>query len=156
MESIFKRKRSTMNTLEKIAKLEAELAELKAKASAKPRCDAQGRLLEAPEYDATCYSSYDGGNYELEWEGCLNQKKSLEQGRIFISRAAAQAELTRLKCLQRLRGMEGFIPNGDWHVHIQGKCVFNGFITPTDRNVAEATITPEERAAFFYREPVGE
>ena len=132
----------------------------------KPRCDAQGRLLSVPEKETPIYYLSGGGLYEGVWDNYSTVINYLNMGWLFISQPAAEAELTRLKCLQRLRGMEGFDPlgehdacleihsvNGDYYFHHH---VIKGFDNRINRDAAEATITPEERAAFLYREPTKE
>jgi hypothetical protein len=163
-----------MNTLEqRIDKLEALMAAVEKvicppncclsvpeqPTTPKPRCDAQGRLLEAPEKLTDLYYISDGGNVIASFYGESGPDVDgamVEMGRYFISQPAAEAELTRLQCLQRLRGMEGFDPNGGYELAVEGHIIMDGFNTTENRNAAEATITPEERAAFLYREPMGE
>jgi hypothetical protein len=133
----------------------------------KPRYDAQGRLL-ASQYDGELYYfiDKDGAVESCLWSFVAFNNGRLAVGNAFISQPAAEAELTRLKCLQRLRGMEGFDPlgehdacleihsvNGDYYFHHH---VIKGFDNRINRDAAEATITPEERAAFLYREPTKE
>jgi hypothetical protein len=114
----------------------------------KPRCDAQGRLLEAPAL-GTIVWYFDGYGVWLNDE---YDNGALERGILFVSKNAEQAELTRLKCLQRLRGMAGFTPYGGHRTNYGSV----NFEKPNLRDKAEATITPEERAAFLYREPTKE
>jgi hypothetical protein len=170
-----------MSTLEQLAleqlqlaytRLEARLSRLEAATRipevltpvepAKPRCDAQGRLLSV-KYGDECFTA-DG--CKLGFEGGGDDDYMLSIGQLFISQPAAEAELTRLKCLQRLRGMEGFDPYSGGDVgfdeenkeegYITRHHVIYGFDTIEHCNAAEATITPEERAAFLYREPTKE
>jgi hypothetical protein len=146
-----------MNILETlkalVAKLEAEQAQL---TTHKPRCDAQGRLLEEPkDGDKYYYADMLGYVANFKWGGDEGDKGALTYGRAFISQPAAEAELTRLKCLQRLRGMEGFTFKGGFNLQLgDSLCVM--FDCDEIRDRAKATITPEERAAFLYRESMGE
>jgi hypothetical protein len=132
----------------------------------KPRCDAQGRLLSAILGNRYYMIDEQAMVYLWIWGDYDADKSRLAVGNCFISKPAAEAELTRLKCLQRLRGMEGFDPlgehdacleihsvNGDYYFHHH---VIKGFDNRINRDAAEATITPEERAAFLYREPTKE
>jgi len=82
-----------------------------------------------------------------------SRHKELSIGSLFISEPAAEAELTRLKCLQRLRGMEGFTYETTRSYLTYGGARFD---TWHSLAAAEAAITPEERAAFLYREPTKE
>jgi hypothetical protein len=116
----------------------------------KPRCDAQGRLLSAPEIGTPYFCVQYDGLSEEGWDNTEIDNNLLLQGNCFISKPAAEAELTRLKCLQRLRGMEGFMPIGKYFGS------FCNFDTQANCYAAEVTITPEERAAFLYREPTKE
>ena len=122
----------------------------------KPRCDAQGRLLSAPENGINVYMLLSKSIDEDTWGNSSIDQGFLIQGAYFISQPAAEAELTRLKCLQRLRGMEGFSPFGGCGLWSDGFRVTGFFETLRHCEAAEATITPEERAAFLYREPMGE
>jgi hypothetical protein len=146
-----------MNTLEPLKALVAQLEAEEAKpqpTTPKPRCDAQGRLLSAPDDGARVYSIESTGYSSNFWDEMLPSKYTeLEYGHLFISQPAAEAELTRLKCLQRLRGMEGFTPYGGFELPMESSIILDGFQTLKQRVAAEATITPEERAAFLYREP---
>lgn len=161
-----------MNTLEqRVARLEA-LTEAIEKAvcpqgfslslpeqptTPKPRCDAQGRLLAPLKDSETYWGITNNGLYAEKWDGFGSETDALAYGHLFISQPAAEAELTRLKCLQRLRGMEGFNPHGNaWGVSIDNYVILDGFENYNQSLAAEATITPEERAAFLYREPMGE
>ena len=142
-----------MNTLETlkalVAQLEAEQVQTQS-TTLKPRCDAQGRLLANP-IEKGIYYWIDGASVESQrFHGPILDNELLDIGVYFVSEPAAEAELTRLKCLQRLRGMDGFTPYGK---HL-GSIV--GYNTQETCDAAEATITPEERAAFLYREPMGE
>ena len=133
----------------------------------KPRCDAQGRLLEMPQIGEPHYwISTSGIECDLT-QNTKSDKAMLEHGCLFISQPAAEAELTRLKCLQRLRGMEGFIAGGviplairKYDDNLETNLIYYpiiyGFNNYKLRDAAEATITPEEHAAFLYREPMGE
>ena len=116
----------------------------------KPRCDAQGRLLEELTDGDTYYYIAGSGVDNDTWQEHSVDENRLKQGNAFISQPAAEAELTRLKCLQRLRGMEGFMPIGKYFGS------FCNFDTQANCYAAEVTITPEERAAFLYREPTKE
>lgn len=49
--------------------------------------------------------------------------------------------------------MEGFTPYGGFELPMESSIILDGFQTLKQRVAAEATITPEERAAFLYREP---
>jgi hypothetical protein len=135
-----------------VAQLEAEKT-----TTPKPRCDAQGRLLELPlEGEPHYWVRCDGVKKSDTHPHLDSDKGMLAQGHLFISQPAAEAELTRLKCLQRLRGMEGFNPFSTWEVCVTYLVILNGFETQEQCNAAEATIIPEERAAFLYREPTKE
>jgi hypothetical protein len=118
----------------------------------KPRCDAQGRLLEAPN-SVFYYCDMSGQIEQYGWADDPCDRGALAHGRCFISQPAAEAELTRLKCLQRLRGMEGFTLKGGWEACVGPLVILSGYETAALCYAAEATITPEERAAFLYREP---
>jgi hypothetical protein len=123
-------------------------------ATPKPRCDAQGRLLEAPALGTDYFVACSIGVRTLDWSDNPVDEGNLEQGSCFISQPAAEAEITRLKCLQRLRGMEGYTPHNDGYVAgFDSIVIIDGFDTELNRTKADATITPEERAAFLYREP---
>jgi hypothetical protein len=124
----------------------------------KPRCDAQGRLLEELTDGDTYYYIAGSGVDNDTWQEHSVDENRLKQGNAFISQPAAEAELTRLKCLQRLRGMEGYKPHGGGHTVIVGETyrILDGFDEAPQRFAAQKSITPEERAAFLYREPMGE
>jgi hypothetical protein len=145
-----------MNTLETLKALVAQL-EAEKTTTPKPRCDAQGRLLEVfNEISYWMILDKDGAIMQI-WNGSDCDYDALNLGKAFISKPAAEAELTRLKCLQRLRGMEGFSPYyGNNQVWANGVYIMDGFYLPEQARAAEATITPEERAAFLYREPTKE
>ena len=116
----------------------------------KPRCDAQGRLLSVPEKETPIYYLSGGGLYEGVWDNYSTVINYLNMGWLFISQPAAEAELTRLKCLQRLRGME---PDyGRYASVIYGQDGVGVTLPFKDLGA----ITPEERAAFLYREPTKE
>jgi hypothetical protein len=151
-----------MNDLEQLAlayaRLETRVTRLEIKQSVsaptttKPRCDAQGRLLEAPS-SGILYSTQRGYvQAESYWHGAKDSSSfitTLSLGLYFISQPAAEAELTRLKCLQRLRGME---PDyGRYASVIYGQD--NVGVTLPFKELGD--LTPEERAAFLYREPMG-
>jgi hypothetical protein len=120
----------------------------------KPCCDAQGRLLSAPTEKGIYYWVNDARVYSER--GPILDNELLDIGAYFISQPAAEAELIRLKCLQRLRGMEGFTPYGGQVILIGACYVLDGFDTEEQHDAAKATITPEERTAFLYREPTKE
>jgi len=122
----------------------------------KPRCDAQGRLLSVLDCGITVYYMTNGGLHRGIWNDTMSDNDALNQGRCFISQPAAEAELIRLKCLQRLRGMEGFTPFGGFELSVENSIILDGYQTFEQRDAAKATITSEERAAFLYREPMGE
>ena len=121
----------------------------------KPRCDAQGRLIEAPDSTNTYYMVDSTGCFPVVIGEMVvpSRHKELSIGSLFISEPAAEAELTRLKCLQRLRGMEGFTYETTRSYLTYGGARFD---TWHSLAAAEAAITPEERAAFLYREPTKE
>ena len=144
-----------MNTLDTLKALVAQL-EAEQPTTPKPRCDAQGRLLSAPDMQTSLFHAAGGEVLNVTWTGHIYDSGALSQGQIFISKAAAEAELTRLKCLQRLRGMDGYNPYGGEVIVIGGCYILDGFDTEEALHIAAATITPEERAAFLYREPMGE
>ncbi len=150
-----------MNTLETlkalVAQLEAEQVQPEKPTTPKPRCDAQGRLLEKLMDGDTYYCVSAYGTVNDTWQSHYVDEGRLSHGNCFISKPAAEAELTRLKCLQRLRGMEGYIGLGNFKVWVKPHIVaLSGFNTIDTAIKAEATINPEERAAFLYREPMGE
>ncbi len=146
-----------MNTLETLKALVAQLEEEQQPTTPKPRCDAQGRLLELPPEGVPHYWVRCDGVKESNTQPSLDSDRGmLAQGHLFISQPAAEAELTRLKCLQRLRGMEGFMIGGEELAIIKNHTVIDGFDCLENARAAERTITPEQRAAFLYREPMGE
>jgi hypothetical protein len=138
-----------MNTLETLKALVAQL-EAEKTTTPKPRCDAQGRLLEVfNEISYWMILDKDGAIMQI-WNGSDCDYDALNLGKAFISQPAAEAELTRLKCLQRLRGME---PNYGRYASVI--CGQDGVgITLPFKELGD--LTTEERAAFLYREPMGE
>lgn len=116
----------------------------------KPRCDAQGRLLSAVLGNRYYMIDEQAMVYLWIWGDYDADKSRLAVGNCFISKPAAEAELTRLKCLQRLRGME---PDyGRYASVIYGRDGVG--ITLPFKDLGD--VTSEERAAFLYREPMGE
>ena len=138
-----------------IHRMAREIERLRAMNTPTPRCDAQGRLLSLPLLGTQHFFLTTEGVEMNRTTDTICDRNMLEAGQLFISQPAAEAELTRLKCLQRLRGMEGFICSGSFSVWVEPHIIaLSGFDTLSTATAAEATITPEERDAFLYREPM--
>lgn len=124
-----------------------------------------GAYVRAPEKYTPCYKicHASGGVVILSvaW-GCITARYALNLGLLYVTREAAEAALTRAKCIQRLSVMayKDWRPkslNTTWEVIIPAVGGIGIHAeTVEQRDVILKSITPEDRDAFLYVYKEGE
>lgn len=105
----------TMNKLERIEQMEADLAKLKAEV------EAEAAIEGVPEYGQRYWwIDVDGGFTRTKWENDWCDQKCYELGNVFLTQEAAEQELERRLITAELKRMtKGFVP--DWKDENQNK-----------------------------------
>lgn len=105
--------------LEKIARLEAELAEVKEKAEAMKK-GADGGLFKPEDGEKYWFASGSRGVYESRWENHPIDHDRYAIGNCFPTKQATEDAIRVLKLIQKAReSQNGFVP--DWGNAVQDK-----------------------------------